>query len=93
MALSDGNDLRDVLVRDAIDFFENQKLNCIMAITVKGSKLYHSMVNYGFVDAGLGSEIFFRIYKPEKEASTYEKQLINAKPNEIHFTYSDTDWI
>jgi hypothetical protein len=86
-------DVLSLLLEKALEYFDEQGVNISVALAVKGSSAYRVLRDVGFVDSRQENYLFYNIFDESPELMEKNARLQSSEPNQLHFTYGDTDWI
>ncbi|EMR74190.1 hypothetical protein MCGE09_00063 [Thaumarchaeota archaeon SCGC AB-539-E09] len=90
ISLPDKPGVADLLVSDALSYFDENNVNVVRAMCLKDQPFYRKFKEYGFMDIPDEIGLFYNGNKLVKDGINKTKE--NNASN-LHFVYGDTDWI
>jgi hypothetical protein len=82
-------DAADLLIREAIDYFDEKNINIIRCWIVRNHSYNHLLKIHGFVTSGTNIHILYNTFIGESELEEFNA----ATSDRLHFQLGDTDWI
>lgn len=89
ITLPDKLDVANVLVEDAVDYFDGNNINMIMCLILKKHPYKAILERHGFIGRRERIPLFYREYAEIEEL----RKLKTSSPSSIHFAYGDLDVI
>ena len=87
LTLPDKMDITYPLLAEAMDYFEENDVNIVNSLVVKGSNFEAPFSRLGFLDSRIDLHIFLRRISGDKELA----RISNFHPDRLHFTWGDHD--
>jgi GNAT superfamily N-acetyltransferase len=81
-------DCASVLVREAVKYFDNEKIDIVEYMIVKGHPYEKLFKQLGYIDTNNDTSIHYDIYRDGVRVD----DVLNFKPEEVLFQVGDTDW-
>lgn len=91
VTLSDGKQTRQALLREAIDFFEENGVNVVHVLAIKGTPEERILKRFGFVNVKTDNHVFITAINPD--AKGFVELIERAKPEKLMYQYGDADSI
>ena len=83
-------DVAEFLLRDAVNYFEEESINIVFATIVNGHPFERVLKKYGFIDS---REKPFLGINPENIDNDELEALMNATPDKLNYQYGEFDTI
>jgi hypothetical protein len=90
LTLPGKDDIKKALIHEALEFFDSMGVNIVFSLAVQNGDDYNILRNCGLVDTRKENVIFYNYYDDSLESG---EKLNHTDPSQIHFTFSDLDWI
>lgn len=90
LTLPDQPELANALVADAVNFFDEQNINIVNYLIVKGHPYERILNRYGFLNSRLKIHVFFG-RKILRTHSHVVKKIERSSANRVYFSYGDID--